>query len=210
MIAVFLSLVAIFLILVASEVLWNRKKLKGELARKFVHMTVGTFVAFWPFYMSFRSIQLISLAFLAVVIAARYFKVFAAVHTVERQTWGDLLFAVGIGLAATLTKSNWIFMAAILNMSLADGLAGIIGKQFGKGNNYKVLGQTKSVVGSLTFWVTSLMILIFATQFNSSIEVGYITLLWLPLAATAAENFGIYGLDNVFVPLLITLALNRL
>src|SRR4051794_31644966 len=108
MLYVFLSLMAVFLILVASELLWNSKKLKGELARKFVHITVGTFVAFWPFYMSFRTIQIISVAFLAVVLITKKLKIFKAVHTVNRKTWGDMLFAVGIGLAAFLTKNDWI------------------------------------------------------------------------------------------------------
>jgi phytol kinase len=209
MITVLLSLVAIFLILVLSEVLWNDKKLKGELARKFVHISVGTFVAFWPFYMSFHTIQLISVAFLLVTLASRYLKVFSAVHTVDRKTWGDVLFAVGIGATAIFTKSDWIFMAAILNMSLADGLAGIIGKRFGKSNNYKILGHAKSIAGSLTFLIVSLLVLIAANNFGHlNIDLG--TIFGLAIAAMVVENFGIYGLDNVFVPILITLVLGQL
>ncbi|MGZ6005188.1 MAG: hypothetical protein ACXWLH_03470 [Candidatus Saccharimonadales bacterium] len=206
MIAVCLSILAIFLVLVLSEYLWNSKKLRGELGRKFVHISVGCFVASWPFYMSFRSIQMISLAFFVVVLLARKLKVFAAIHTVDRKSWGDVLFAVGIGLAAVFTKSDWIFLAAILNLSLADGLAGLIGKRYGKNSNYKVFGYTKSVVGTLTFWLVSLAILLFVKQLGD-INIGLMTLVWLPVLTAIAENIGIYGLDNVLVPLLITMAL---
>ncbi len=210
MLAVFLSLLVVFVILVLSEVLWNKKKLTGELDRKFVHITVGSFVAFWPFYMSFRAIQLISLAFLAVVIMARYLKVFSAVHVSNRKTWGDFMFAIGIGLAATLTKSDWIFMAAILNMSLADGLAAIIGRRYGKKNQYKVLGNTKSVVGTLVFIEISLLIIGLTILLGPFATANpWALLIFLPLATAAVENFGIYGLDNVLVPVLITLVLER-
>jgi phytol kinase len=209
MIAVFLSLVAIFLILVISEVLWNHKKLNGELGRKFVHITVGSFVAFWPFYMSFRTIQLISIAFLIVVLAARYLKIFHAVHVANRKTWGDLTFAIGIGLTATIAQVGWFFTIAILSMSLADGLAGIIGSRYGKSNSYLVLGYKKSVIGSLTFWLVTLLIFV-VTQKVGGITMPVGTVIILPLAATAIENLGILGLDNILVPVMITLALGRL
>lgn len=210
MIAVILSLVAVFLILVLSEILWNQKKLTGEFGRKFIHITVGTFVAFWPFYMSFRTIQLVSIAFLAVVLAARYLKVFSAVHVSNRKTWGDFMFAIGIGLAATLTTSEWIFMAAILSMSLADGLAAVLGKRYGKKNQYKVLGHTKSVIGTLIFIELSVLIIGLTILLGPFVTVNpWLLLIFLPLASAAVENFGMFGLDNVFVPLLVTLVLEQ-
>jgi len=208
MITVLLSLGAIFLILILSELLWNSKKLNGETGRKFVHITVGSFVAFWPFYMGFHTIQLISVAFLIVVIASRYLKIFHAVHVADRKTWGDVMFAVGIGLAAIFTKTDWIFMAAILHLSLADGLAALMGKKFGKTNRYKVLGHEKSVVGTLTFIEVSVAIIGIVLIYGPFASVNlFPTIIWLPLAAAALENVGIYGLDNVFVPILITLSL---
>lgn len=204
--AILLSLLAIFIVLVVSEYLWNNKILKDEAGRKFVHITVGTFVASWPFYMSFQTIQIISLAFLVVVLLARYLKLFSAVHTIDRDSWGDVLFAVGIGLTATLTKSEWIFAAAILNLSLADGLAALIGKNFGKKSNYKIFGYNKSVLGTLTFWLASLAILIMANHFGA-LGIGLMTFIWLPMLSAIAENIGTYGLDNVLVPVLVVLAL---
>ncbi len=211
MLAVALSLLAIFALLVVSEWLWRSKRLKGELGRKFIHITVGSFVAFWPLYMSFRSIQLVSLAFLLVVLASRYLNIFRIVHTIERKSWGDAMFAVGIGLTALLTSSHWIFAAAVLHLSLADGLAGVIGKRYGHSNEYKVFGYTKSVVGSSTFWLVSLVILLSVfVQGAPEQWLALPLLIWLPITALIIENMGIYGLDNILVPLLIVAALSQL
>lgn len=40
-------------ILVVSEVAWKRAHIKDELARKFVHITCGVFIAFLPFWVSY-------------------------------------------------------------------------------------------------------------------------------------------------------------
>lgn len=206
MISIFLSLLAIFLLLVTSQYLWNNKILKGEAGRKFVHIAVGTFVATWPFYMSFSAIQVISLAFLVVVLLARKFKIFSAVHTVNRNSWGDVLFAIGIGMTAVLATSDWIFAVAILNLSLADGLAGIIGKNYGKSSGYKVFGYSKSVAGTVSFWLASLAILLVANHFGD-LNIGITTIILLPILTAIVENIGILGADNIAVPLLVVLSL---
>jgi len=208
MIPVFLSLALVLLILIISEVLWNAKVLKGEFGRKFVHIIVGSFVAFWPFYMSFRTIQLISIAFLVVVLASRRLKIFKAIRTVDRESWGDILFAVGVGLTATIAPNDWVFMVAILNLSLADGIAAIVGKRLGKNNRYKVFGYEKSIAGTMAFWLVSLAILLVALNFGSNQAVSLAVVMWLPLAAAALENVAILGFDNIFVPLLVVLILN--
>jgi phytol kinase len=213
MVSVLISLSIVLLILIIGEYLWRTKRLKGEFARKFIHITIGTFVAFWPFYMSFSWIQLISLAFMVVVILSKYFNIFGSVHTVERKSWGEAMFALAIGLTAFLTSSKWIFLAAILHLSLADGLAAVIGKNYGKKHEYKILGFTKSLIGSTTFWLISTLILIVVLQQALPIEFSslpLILLVWLPIAATIVENFGIYGLDNLFIPILIVMALRPL
>ena len=93
-------------------------------------------------------------------------------------------------------------MAAILQMSLADGLAAVVGVKYGKGNEYHALGHVKSKAGTIAFFVTSLVILI-AYGSVAKHPVGFAYLIILPLIASVAENFGAYGFDNVFVPLFI-------
>ena len=211
MVAVILSLLAIFVVLVVADWLSRQKILKGEIGRKFIHISVGTFIAFWPFYMSFTAIQIISLALLAVVLTSKHFNIFPTVHGVNRKSWGEALFAIGIGLTALLTTSPWIFAAAILHLSLADGLAAIVGTSFGKKHEYKVLGFTKSYIGTATFFLMSVLVLIFVlTQGADDQLLTPLIILGLPIAATATENIGVYGLDNIFIPVLVVVTLSQL
>ncbi len=199
-------------VLLISESLWRSKKVKDETARKFVHMTVGAFVAFWPFFMSWPMIQVMSVAFLVVVILSRKFQFFRAIHSVARKTNGELWFAVVIGLLATFMQSEWIFWAAMMHLALADGFAAIIGTALGKKTRYSVFGQTKSLVGTLMFWVISVTVIVVLTIL-SPIEFmiqPYLLIVMLPLAVTLLENAAPNGADNVAVPLFVAFALNTL
>src|SRR5689334_3081303 len=119
MISQLVCVASIFVFLVFIEVLARKKKIHGEVSRKIIHIVVGSFIAFWPFFMSFRKVQQLSLALLLVVIFSKFFHIFKSIHAVRRFTLGELMFPIGIGLAALLTNSKWIFAAAILHMSLA-------------------------------------------------------------------------------------------
>ncbi|MGH7195850.1 MAG: hypothetical protein ACREGA_03670 [Candidatus Saccharimonadales bacterium] len=197
---------AIFIILVIAEFLRRVLKYKSENTRKFVHISTGTFAAFWPFFLSFGQIEIMALAFLIVIVSSKYLDVFKSIHAVERQTYGEILFAIAIGAVAIITNDKLIFMAAILHMSLADGLAGIIGVRFGARHNFRVFGQTKSLIGSASFWLISLIIigLYFVLSQASGAALGII---FLPLIATGLEAIGVLGFDNFLVPVIVALGL---
>ncbi len=210
MIAALICILSVFAVLCVSEYLWRTKRIHGEAARKFVHIIVGTFIAFWPFLMSMQTIQLISLAFIFVILLSRYMHIFHAIHNVKRKTWGELLFAVSIGLIPFISDSRVVFTAAILHMSLADGLAGLIGTRYGKRTRFTMFGQTKSIVGSLTFAIISYVLVLGFFKASRVADLGDINLLVvaLPLLATLLETASVKGLDNFFVPVLVAMILN--
>lgn len=195
-----------FCILVFAEYLSRSKEIHAELTRKLVHIAVGTFVAFWPFFLSWRQIQFLSLAFFLVVCVSIKFNIFSSIHAVKRGITGELLFAVAVGLLAVISTNEWVFMAAMLHLSLADGLAAIVGLGWGEKNSYKVLGHTKSKAGSTAFLVASSCILLVYSIFSPT-ESNFLMLLWLPLVATAVENIAVQGTDNLVMPLFIALVL---
>lgn len=203
-----LAVLPVFVLLVVAEALWRSNKLRGESARKLIHIIVGSFVAFWPFYISFEAIQAVSAMFLVVVGISLRFRVFKSIHGVARKTWGEVLFAVCIGLLAVLTDQPWIFAACILHMSVADGFAALAGKSWGKGNRYHIGNHEKSVVGTAVFWLCSLFITglaVFNLPDLQAHTLLYISL--LPIATSFTENFGVGGTDNILVPVLVYLAL---
>lgn len=201
-----LVVLATFCILLGAEYISRTTTIRAELTRKLVHVAVGTFVAFWPFFIGWQTIQLLSLAFFIVVCISIRLRVFRSIHSVERSVIGELLFAVVIGVLATITTNEWIFMAAMLHLSVADGIAAVVGVSWGQATSYKVLGSTKSIVGTASFVVVSFAILSVYAWFAPG-TISLPTLLLLPFAAAAAENLAIYSTDNLVMPLLVAVVL---
>ncbi len=199
---IFLTVVSIALLLVGNEFWWRKKGFHGEVGRKFIHITVGSFVAFWPFFMTWNEIRILSLAFLLIVGISKYFHLFKAIHSVQRPTNGEIYFALAVGAITFITDNKWIYMAALLQMSLADGLAAIIGVRYGMKRHYLVLGQVKSLIGTSTFIVTSVLILI-GFVYLSNMPLSLAAILGLAYFAALIENIGVHGLDNLLVPLLV-------
>lgn len=198
-----------FAVLCIGEFGWRKGWLKNEIGRKFVHIIVGSFVAFWPLFLTWNQILFLSAAFVVVVGVSKYFGILRAIHSIQRPTWGEIFFAVSVGLLALLTQDGWMYMAALLHMSLADGLAAIIGTQFGKRNQYNVLGHVKSVAGSMTFFFVSVAILI-GYSIGTDTPISWTVLAGTSLAATVLENTSTRGLDNITVPVWVAVVLSKL
>ena len=201
-----ISVIVVLTLICISELLWRVRDIDPEYTRKFVHISAGTFVAFWSLYLSRYQILLLSAAFVIVVVMSRYIRFFKAIHSVQRPTWGELLFAVAVGSLAFVADSHWIYSAALLIMSVADGMAAVIGMKYGKSNRYSVFGYDKSMAGTLTFFLISMIILTVSAIFTPGIfSVWFIV---IALVATVLENVSIRGLDNLLVPLLVAVMLN--
>jgi phytol kinase len=205
--ALILTVLAVFAMLVLSELWWRYRKPHDEFSRKFIHIFVGSFAAFWPYYLDWNWIIILSAAFIAGVAASKFFNIFKSIHAVERPTWGEVMFAASVGILALITKEPWIYTAALLHMSLADGLAAIVGVTWGKKSRYKIFGHYKSIIGSTTFFVVSVAILtvysLAASPLSPTVIIG------TALLATSLENIGVRGLDNLAVPLVVGVILTR-
>ncbi len=199
-----LSLGAISLILYWAERGSRAKHLHPELTRKFVHVLVGTFIAFWPFYLSWQVIAGLSLLFFIMIAVSMKMEILHSIHSVQRTTRGELLFALAIGVLALLATNKWVFMAGMLNLSLGDGIAALVGILKGEGNEYKVFGHTKSKAGTLAFLITSFLISIVYIIFSGS-GFSLVTLLLIPIAAAITENIAINGTDNLAIPVVVAL-----
>lgn len=204
--AFFLTIIAVFLLLVISEFWYRKKTSNDEFSRKFIHITVGSFVAFWPFFLSWNSIRILSVAFLVTISISRALGIFQAIHSVQRPTWGEVYFAIAVGAITFITHNKWIYAAALLQMSLADGLAAVIGTRHGGRYKYLVFSHVKSLAGTLTFFVVSVgILLLFNGNFPTQLEL--LPIIGISLMASFIENVFATGLDNLLVPVLISLLL---
>jgi phytol kinase len=207
--ALMIAMMVVFLLLCMAELLRRRRSWHDEMTRKFVHITVGVTVAFWPYLLSWNQIRFLSLAFAVVVVLSQYLNIFKAIHSVERPTWGELMFAVAVGVMTFMTHDPIVYSTAILQMSLADGFAAVIGTRFGKSNSYRVFRQRKSWAGTVAFFIVSMLLLVGYTV------IADVTITWYYLALLAAltaliENISVRGLDNLLVPIVITAGLRLL
>lgn len=213
MLKIIASLSFIFIILMISEYLWRKKILRYERARKFVHILVGLYISSWPWFMSWRQIQLFSVALLIVVIISRRYKIFRGIMDVKRRTYGEETYAIAVGAAALMTTSKAIFAIAILHMALADAIAALAGKQFGYRWSYKLLGQYKTIIGSMVFWLVSVLILgigLLVGDANLDYSSYVAAIIVIPPIVTIVENLAIWGLDNLAIPIVVISLLQSL
>lgn len=196
-------MIAIVGLLLVGNELWSRRKnLHEEFSRKFIHISVGCLVAFWPWWLSWTEIRWLSVAFLAGVGLSKLLGVFQALHSVQRPTWGEFFFAISVGGLTFLTHNKWIYATALLQMALADGLAAVIGVRYGNGQGYSVFGHRKTLIGTLVFLLTSMIILVWY-QAASGANISIIKLDFIALLASAIENLAVAGFDNLLVPLVV-------
>lgn len=202
----FATVLTVLVLLLVNEFWWRSRSVHGEFSRKFIHLTVGSFVATWPFFLTWHEIEFLSLAFLIVVLISKRLRLFRAIHSVQRPTWGELYFAISVGLIALTTHDKWVYAAALLQMSLADGLAAVLGIMYGGKQRYSVFGHAKSLVGTLTFFMVSAAILVAFRQWGD-VPLDIAMLIGISAGATLLENVGVRGLDNLLVPIFVAVLL---
>lgn len=208
MYGILIAIVGTGLILLIGELLWKKRKLKGEYARKFVHILTASFAAFWPLFVSRAGIVLISVLFIATIIAVKKLNLFKSLRSIRRATYGEVWYAIGIGVSAVLFQSNAIYAVAILHMALADGFAAIVGVSFSKrANRFKYNGSRKSIEGSLTFIAISFFLnALYWTWFSiHPVGGGSAILIVLYSLACAVALSGLEiaspkGSDNLIIP----------
>lgn len=210
MLKVFIALFVMFAMLLVSEYLYRRKILHGELSRKLAHIAIAAFVAFWPWLMSWRTIQLIGLGMVFIMLLNRQLQIFHFPGNIRHNTYGEVFLALAITTTALLTNNKIFFAVAILMVALGDGMAAIIGTKFGQKWKYRVFNQTKTVIGSMTFWVVALCILgVGLLPAYSQISLSHYDLLLIaaPPLLAVVENVAVYGMDNLALPLATILIL---
>ncbi len=204
MISLLVCAFVILAIILFVEFLRSKKLCSVEYTRKFVHITVGVFAAFWPTFLSRDQIVLMGLAMLCVVYISKKHNVFKSIHKVKRKTNGEYYFALAIIGTAIFANTDIVYSVAVLHMSLADGFAAIVGTSIKKGVKYRVAGQRKSAEGSFTFFCLSLfLIVIFADITQSSRLLVFA----VPATATIIENISPHGSDDLFVPVSVVFLL---
>jgi phytol kinase len=209
---IIVALSAILCLLILTELLWRTNKLEVETSRKVVHIGTGIIVASWPHYLNWTVIQLLSVALLVVIVVSYKLHIFQSIHAIERLTIGEVLYPVGIGICALLSPAPWVFTVAVLHLTLADGLAAIIGVKYGKKNRYMLISHGKSLAGSATFFTVSFLLLVVSSFVidDNALPHMYGLFMLSAFLLTLVENISWYGLDDVTVPVAVIAILTQI
>ncbi len=211
MLKVLACLGGVFVIWISAEWVYRQKLLRGEYLRKFGHVSNATFIAAWPWLINFRAITWLGVALVIGALINRASHTTHLLGGVPRESYGDILFGVAVIVCSLITQEKIFFAIAMLHLGWADGLAAVVGTNFNKRWAYKMFGQIKTVLGSMTFWIISMDILAGALLLGANDIISYshyaILLLVLPPILTFVEGIGYWGLDNLTVPVVTVIAL---
>lgn len=202
-----IGLVAAWLAVVGgvAEGLRRTAHFDTEITRKIVHIGAGHVIllAWWlhtPTWMGMAA----SIVSSGVALLSYRLPILPGINGVGRKSLGTFFYAVSMGALTAIFWPAWLPQYAaigILVMTWGDGLAALIGQNFGR-HPYEVFGHQKSWEGSLTMalasWLVCLLVLGGTVGFTVAV---WGTALVVAIAATLLETLSFYGLDNLTVPL---------
>ncbi|MFW5773538.1 MAG: phosphatidate cytidylyltransferase [Tangfeifania sp.] len=211
-----LFLFGITFLLIFNELVYRRLGLKGEITRKFAHFTGALSTITFPYlFKSHWYVLILGLIFFIVLFISRNHTYLKSIHDIDRKSLGSYLLPVSIYLtflAADLMDNQFLFILPILVLAICDPVAGIMGINLQQ-YNHKIkifkLKLNKTWLGSLSFFVSCLIISIIALYFNQqgfTMKTFGLALV-VALVSTLTEMFSWRGTDNLVIPMSVLLVL---
>lgn len=196
---------AVFLLLFAlSELIYRQAKPETEITRKMVHFVAGVICLTFPFiFISIWPVAALGVAFLAIMYFSKKKGYLPSIHNVKRKTQGSYLYPLAIFLCfwAEFSQNNILYyFIPVCILSVSDPLAAFTGKlaPYGK---YTFWGETKTIAGSLAFFISALTVSYFCFNYFAEKPVQWLAIGIIALSTTFAEALGRRGEDNLWIPL---------
>ena len=202
---IFIILLWISLTLLASTLTKILQPKEEELSRKIIHIGTGPVILLaWLFDLP-RNIAISAAAFITIALGVNYqFRLLPDIEDIKRKSFGTIAYGISITLLLQLFWPRYASSISIgvLSMAFGDGLAGLIGRSINS-PKWSVLGQTKSIVGTLTMAsVVAITTSIISSTNNLGIQP--LEILVISLIATFLEQISPWGIDNLTVPIGVT------
>ncbi len=195
-------LIYIFIIFFLSITYKKYNPDNKEILRKIIHIGIGPLIPFAKFLDIDQSSALYFTGLITFLTFINYqSKLFPIIEDVDRKSYGTLFYCLSLLILIYLywNKDPTSLVAGFFIMTFGDGFAGLIGKNF-QSKSWILLDQKKSFYGTLTMFLTSLIVVFGLSYFQEyTINVNLITIAFI---STVLEQFSILGIDNFFVPIL--------
>ena len=194
-------LVLFFLVFGLAEFLYKRKT-ASYITRKVVHIGGGLVAALLPLFVKLEMVIILGIGFFLLLVFSKRKKLLNSIHEMGDDSMGAFLFAPGLTLTALIfwPMNTLIFQGATLVLALSDGIAGIVGMEYG-GKKYIITGN-KTIVGSLTFFMVTVFVLSGVLYISGALALDKVAVvLASSLLLTFVEAIFGKGWDNLFIPL---------
>ena len=200
-------IVFIFLI---SKLFKNFYPNNQELLRKIIHIGMGPLIPLAKFLEIEQSAAQYFAGGMSILIVINYiYKLFPIIEDVDRKSFGTFFYCFSLLILISLfwEQDPLALTAGFFIMTLGDGLAGLIGKNF-KSRSWKIFNQKKSIIGTTTMFLISLLVLSIL-GFTNNINFSYYYF-GIALLATLLEQISIIGIDNLSVPIITSIIFHLL
>lgn len=191
----------LFLTTFAAAEIFLKLGVSAEATRRLTHILAGLLVVLLPYLVTFTEVIILGIFFVISLAFTKRWRLLRSIHGIQRKSFGATLFPVGLLISALLfwRESPQLFQIAALELSLADGFAGVVGERFGK-RKYRITGQ-KTIEGSAVFFVVTFLIFTVLLGINNTLSPEkYLSMLIISLVLTAVEGSLGEGVDNLVVP----------
>ena len=181
-----------------------------ELLRKIIHIGVGPLIPLAKFLEINQNLAQYIAAVVSILVLINYvYRLFPIIEDIDRKSFGTLFYCLSLFILITFfwDKDPLSLFAGVFIMTFGDGLAGLLGKNL-KSKTWIIFNQKKSLIGTATMFLVSLIITGSLAYFGNH-EISFFLLL-IALLATTIEQFSIAGIDNLFVPIVSSVAFNLL
>lgn len=203
------SVVYIAIILGLATICYNKKRFTQEETRKFAHIGLcNWWLIAWIFFDNFIIASILPFVFI-ILNACNYRMGFLKglePEKKEKRNLGTIWYAISLFILSILLfrHQEYLYIGGIgiLILGYGDGLAGLIGASFGR---HKLDVNEKSVEGSLALGIASFIISLLLLQ-SVVISSNYIAYaLFIAIFAMMIEMFSPNGIDNLTLPLGVSL-----
>ena len=196
-----LIFIYIFIIFFISIIYRRFNPNNKEALRKIIHIGIGPLIPIAKFLDIDQTSALYFTGLISFLTFINYqSKLFPTIEDVDRKSFGTLFYCLSLFILIYIywNKDPTSLIAGFFIMTFGDGLAGLIGKNF-KSNSWFFLNQKKSLLGTMTMFITSLIV-VFSLSYLQKYSLN-INILTIAFISTVIEQFSIFGIDNLIVPI---------
>jgi phytol kinase len=178
-----------------------------EIKRKISHLCYGLLFCFYPLLGWSLLIPILGLILVLISQSSFLFgdnlfkRLSARMGSKGSNPQSAIAFYIGFLLLYILFAEQYIiYLASALVLTFGDAFAAIVG-QTKPLRTYKIVGTTKSLGGSLAFFITTFLAVALCFSIGSALQPGLAILFALVIAAilTFIENITPYRMDNLTI-----------